>query len=388
MPLLVRKKQITYYLGAGASHNAIPVVENLLTRISSLTKYLEKKTIPYNNINVQKKNYRDLKKLTTLQVIIHEFNWLLEECSFHQTIDTLAKKYFIQGKKEWLVRLKRALFVYFYLEQNINFPTIKLNPEIKNQELEIPEYQDFVDKRYDDLIANLADRENDEIKLKDHVKILTWNYDMQIELALKVYLEGETFGLNKIKSSYQIHPNHHTNQLEKGESLDLDRFATIKLNGNAFIENQISKKSIINKSIYDLRPSNARLLEDDILKYFLDFYYNFLKGPQGLYKDYYSLFNFAFEGNKVFDGQKHLLSEASKIMKATDVLIIIGYSFPFFNSSVDKNLLLRCNAKEIIIQDYKADEIKSRLTLLAPNFAQSKISKVPPGKYFPIYSET
>lgn len=91
MPLLVRKKQITYYLGAGASHNAIPVVENLLTRISSLTKYLEKKTIPYNNINVQKKNYRDLKKLTTLQVIIHEFNWLLEECSFHQTIDTLAK---------------------------------------------------------------------------------------------------------------------------------------------------------------------------------------------------------------------------------------------------------------------------------------------------------
>ena len=71
-------------------------------------------------------------------------------------------------------------------------------------------------------------------------------------------------------------------------------------------------------------------------------------------KNYDSMINFAWEENEISQkGRKH----ATKIAEDTKVLIVIGYSFPVFNHSVDFNIIksLPENSK-IVIQDPAVDE--------------------------------
>ena len=85
--------------------------------------------------------------------------------------------------------------------------------------------------------------------------------------------------------------------------------------------------------------------------------------------------NFSWETPEDFE---HLYSNYSKvkdyaiqIMRETDILVIIGYSFPLFNRNVDNELIKAAienhQAKKIYIQDRNAIELKS---VLQKSFAQ------------------
>jgi len=65
-----------------------------------------------------------------------------------------------------------------------------------------------------------------------------------------------------------------------------------------------------------------------------------------------SLINYAWDDNS------SKLKEAKRIFEATDILVIIGYSFPTFNRSVDSELLagLKNNFDKIVYQDPNASE--------------------------------
>ena len=79
-------------------------------------------------------------------------------------------------------------------------------------------------------------------------------------------------------------------------------------------------------------------------------------------------------------------------MQETNVLIVVGYSFPYFNSEIDKKLFAQCLPKEIIIQDLEPEHIKERLSMLLESNGNSldgiKVKLQKPDKYFPIHPET
>ncbi len=91
---------ITYLLGAGASANTIPVVNDLMYRFDEIIgflnqyKYLNEQA--YEGLPLMVKEHR--KKI---KEIIDDIKWLRGEAGHHQTIDTLAKKFYLIKRVMW-----------------------------------------------------------------------------------------------------------------------------------------------------------------------------------------------------------------------------------------------------------------------------------------------
>ena len=379
---MINRNQITYFFGAGASFHAIPTIDRLNNRIENLITYLtdKKETAENENSNILlDSNIKE--NINILINIIEELEWLSYESEYHQTVDTLAKKFYVQKDDKSLYRLKRALMIYFFFEQNIPFPNYS---DIKN------EHELLLDKRYDNLIASIVEREESRVRLKDNIKIITWNYDLQIDFAVKNYFIGKSSTINSVKNENNIHPNQ--NSYNKGLENILDKFAVLKLNGNAFLDNTFKNSNYGGRTINDYKFRSNDIDDNYILSEFLlDYKSIFLNGINSN-NEVYKYFNFAWEKEEKYMGYNSLMSQAIKIMEATKILIIVGYSFPYFNAEIDKQLFSKCYPKEIIIQDLEPEEIKERLTFLLPKNDVSneriKITCHRPGKYFPIHPET
>jgi hypothetical protein len=376
------KNQITYFFGAGASYHAIPTIDGLPDRIKNLILFLQDILEKVEAGNIYSETYQKLNsQKETLTTLIIELNWLVDASDPHQTVDTLAKKFYVQRDDISLCRLKRALMIYFFFEQNISFPNYS---EKKN------EHELLLDKRYDNLIASIAERNETGVNFKDHIKIITWNYDLQIDFAIKNYFPGKFVTLNKVKNDNHIHPNQ--NSYNKGAEGLLNKFAVIKLNGNAFLDDAFKNNGHDGVTVSDFRFQEKNISEEDILGNFLVDYGKIF--PQGVNSNHevYRYFNFAWEKDDKYPGHQNVISEAIKIINATKVLIIVGYSFPYFNSEIDKQLFANCNPNQIIIQDLFPEQIKERLLQLLPQnnipFDVSKIKMMSLGKYFPIHPET
>jgi hypothetical protein len=371
------KDQITYFLGAGASFNAIPVIDKLEEQIRTLKSYLIRL---YNEYKLVNTNNKPINKKDALYEIIQELQWLILESKFHQTVDTLAKKYYLLEDRESLCRLKRAMIVYFFFEQNISF---RANEDLHNF---------LLDKRYDNLIASIATRNKYGIHLKNHINIVTWNYDLQIDLAIKNYFPKNNHTLNFIKNENQVLPNKYS--FKDNHVIDEGSFAVFKLNGNAFLDNTgFDNLHLDSETVNDFRFNNIRPTNLSIINSFLDEYSKIFSNSVNIDHEIYKYFNFAWEKNEEkYNSHLKIIKAAESIMQKTKILIIVGYSFPFFNSEIDSLLFSKCNPKEIVIQDPDANQIKERLLMLInksnPTFENTKFKLLEPGKFFPIHSET
>ena len=69
--------------------------------------------------------------------------------------------------------------------------------------------------------------------------------------------------------------------------------------------------------------------------------------------------SFAFDSSQP---SEKILSRVDKIISQTDALVIIGYTFPFFNREIDRKILqrLKPNAK-IYIQDLNPKSVRQSL---------------------------
>ncbi|OYU95641.1 MAG: hypothetical protein CFE21_10910 [Bacteroidetes bacterium B1(2017)] len=388
-----KKSQIVYFLGAGASAQAIPVIEGLRPRLDDLAIFLKSFLKTNHNDESFQKLPENLRK--NQDVLLHLYNeilWLYKASEYHQTIDTLAKKYYIQESTE-LNRLKRALIIYFYFEQALIIP---LNRELFTKRF--PGVDDSIlDKRYDNLIASIAIRNGGRIELKSHIKIVTWNYDIQLELAIKNYI-GDF--INNVKKSYNIHPNilSYKNIENRDALFGLDHFAAYKLNGNAFLDPTLEFADGGGVTPHDftyLESENSNLVGNFLKTYSDLFPENHLDSISA-----FQYFNFAWEEENSyapkFNGHKLILNNAKNVFKNAKVLIIVGYSFPYFNSGIDRELFEDCWPEQIIIQDLEPEKIKNRLFELVPKFKllSQKISNpieivfMEPDKYFPIHPST
>lgn len=319
--------KVVYLMGAGASYGkrqkdstgkdlsgkileGLPIVNEIPERLEYV------KSI-YAKLNV--KEYKEAQ-----QVLVKDLDWLIENTRRHATIDTFAKKLFLTNQKDEYIKVKRLLSLFFKTEQLINRP----------------------DGRYDTFLASVLQK-NDKGKLRisDDITIFTWNYDSQFEIAYKEYLSTGDYQ-ETIDFPEQLGIDINSNFHQKSFSSDQNQTPQIfKINGSASF-------------ISDYSMGRYYSYNDGVLKE---------KWATELLKTYYSPFhpdgtpmacmlNFAWENTKTPD----YIQKLDDIFYNLESLVIIGYTFPFFNREVDTLLFkfIRRNVRTIYIQDPNANNIK------------------------------
>lgn len=239
-----------------------------------------------------------------------ELKWLKEKCQTYPTIDTFAKKCTITNNWSDLKRLKNALSSFFALIQS--------HPKR--------------DLRYDSFIASIIE---DKGSLPNNVSVLSWNYDYQMEYVLQDFSMVRTDILH-------IWQNHGITCKGFRSFIDNSKFNYVKLNGTAMFS-LIQGNQLMDPSSYE---------------------------PSRIEKWYNDKFMFC-ESNISFAWEKdnQFIESVLPLVKDAKVLVVIGYSFPFVNRSIDKKLIQNMDAlKTVYIQDQAALDVKQSFeTLLSEN---------------------
>lgn len=334
-------KKLIYLLGAGASIQAIPVVSNLPKRMRQFISDLE----IFSNGKIPTPEFSKFYKMIT-------------DIEDHFSVDTLAKILFTNQhyKKYSYEDLKDLLTCYLMYEQAFKYDKDLIDkiyyrdPNAHNsntQELKITLLKS-VDKRYEALLAALLNSEN---KINDNIGFISWNYDYQLELALSKFYNlrslKEVLAYSKIQVN-EYHENIHEPSI-------------IHLNGIGFLENTKIKKT----DVQTLDPINYGLDTDT-----LEEICNVLFGKSNNYK---SQLKFAWE----IDIDRNMtLLKAQKLIEQASHIVVVGYSFPYFNREVDRFIFKNLSAStKLHYLDPKADILKDRL----PNinrFLNSKLKQV------------
>lgn len=260
--------KITYILGAGASAGAkndvLPTINNLSQELYAQAAFLKSKGIPNEDLD--------------------KFDWLVEQSKEFSTIDTLAKYYHIKGKKEHLKELKNILSFYFTIEQFINYK---------------------FDNRYLNFLTTIMD----ENKFPENIKILSWNYDFQLEIAAERF-KNEIVNDGNAKSPPLINYFPNTGIISNNDS----NYSLVHLNGIA--GTWLNKDGL----------NNCYILNKDVD----------IGELHKIYKSTSTALNFAWEVENPDDFI--MLNIARNIIAETEILVVIGYSFPFFNRLIDKKI--------------------------------------------------
>lgn len=280
---------ITYLLGAGASANCLPIVSQMAKNIEESLKRLHS----LNMSNLFRGKEMEEKFPSILSNLKSDLLWLKQNCQIHSSVDTFAKKLYLSGDQNNYRRLKNILSVYLTIEQKHNRP----------------------DLRYDNFWASML---NQRYKYPKNVRILSWNYDFQLELS---YLNFAN--CSSLEESYELLGigSYKTGQNDfppPGE------FSIFKINGSAklYIDETRLEKYFGSNLLLENNSSFYNTLFKNI-----DFIQNHEKCQNSL--------TFSWE----HDRASHLYQSVSENIKDTSILVVIGYSFPFFNRVVDRKFL-------------------------------------------------
>lgn len=314
---------ITYLLGAGASAQTIPIVNGMADSILDLINDLDHlntteardATVTYNNVNppltrkVEAFSPRYNPVSVRLTVLIEELKWLHEQAIMHSSLDTAAKKFYIKGEDDQLKRLKRSMAVYFLTLQN----------------------RKGIDKRYDKFWASILKATKHERIVPDNVKILTWNYDHQLIWSFNNFVKSRKHALQACSTPEGL--------LErKNEGFFIGYLNGVAgaywLNDKHLFPNKIittRKKEELFKELnryYDI-------LDDEGIKFNLRFAWEYLDSDA--------------EENSI---EKRYLEKIIEEIKTTNILVVIGYSFPNFNNEVDRMLIDAMNKSKSLRKVY------------------------------------
>ncbi len=349
-------KKITYLLGAGASANTIPIVSQMNARIAKIQTLLKGFSTGMNPQNSPQELHINHSILNSWQL---DLKWLLDEVGLYFSLDTLARKYYLTANFRNLERLKWCIVLYFTIEQLLYLHSDKMDEFEKK----------IIDNRYDSFFATIGQiRPDKSVELNTNIKILSWNYDVQIELSLKRFFNE--LSLINIKDAFHIHPNKNSVDAMEKQIFDSNKFGVVKLNGNAIWTRNIDENDI---SIFDSSLNDER----SYTKKVKDFNYRegiaYLVNEYSLWKsdtwsdNFIKYFNFAWENkNKdhysTYKGHDNIIREAERIASETEILVVIGYSFPIFNREIDNRLFKSMNHLEkVYIQDIEPEKIKATI---------------------------
>ena len=332
MKTKTKLKKITYFIGAGASYHSLPLIKTMGNRMKAFSTYLKtQKNDPYFRVE-------------SLESFITELDELIKINEESTSIDAYAKELSNKGENLKLQRLKVILSCYLIFEQ-LKKPDDLVFYEKENDSIELPrDLQNSLinqlDKRYRTFWADYIDGHN--TSPSPNIRVLSWNYDMQFELS---YSNFKQSSLELVQNEIQVFPS----ELEK---IDSSKFCILKLNGTAGLYKDKKTDSKL-KNLFDLQkhPLDKNNL-DILLEFFKENYRRTTSKP---------IFSFAWENDDVSNKTREI---AKGIISETDILVIIGYSFPTFNKKVDRGIFQNIdNLKKVYFQAPK-EELKSLIDKL------------------------
>lgn len=323
--------KITYLLGAGASCHCLPTYANFKARFARFQLSLEENI---SNMNSEE-DRKSVNEIISLARIINE------EFSFHSTPDTIAKKYFHlrENGSQKLNDLKILLTLFFMFEQCLSKEAI-VGLNLTDEKIQ-------VDRRYDAFIAAVLEPTYSKIKVDPNFNILTWNYDLQFELCFQNYFNKEF-----VDTQYEIQSIPSEKTLEKNFKFDINKFSIVHLNGIAY------SPAPNENTLFGSFCNSSQLIQ------YLVSYFTSMK--EGSTNNSPHFLNFAWERDKSFEQPKEILNIisncASQIVETTEVLVIIGYSFPIFNRELDTALFRNMKElKYVYIQSPDAVNLKETI---------------------------
>lgn len=317
--------KITYLFGAGASAQVMPTIKEMRERIKFVRDFIEKNYI-YEDGEELIINEHKFKKNDAKLYLLEGLEKLYEYSSKHSTVDTYAKRLYINNNRQQAAELNFFLALYFNIEQKIV----------------------GVDPRYDTFFISTLNQ--DGYNFPNNLKFLSWNYDLQMEAAYRNIVNQDN---NFLKFNYEY------------KKFKKDEFTSIKLNGSC----NFSQHS-------DLFPLNKGILSDGISSKDLDFSLGYgylqLKNKAKIYDNGRIDINFAWYRDWSF------ISKVAENYDQTEILVVIGYSFPFFNREVDRKIIRSMeNLRKIYIQDRRPKDIESRFLSILPDWKERNINIIP-----------
>ena len=333
---------VTYLIGAGASAGkrgengyiieGLPCVNEISDCLWNITSLIDRTSIPndltWMDPQIGLASIEDWEKAR--KNLWQHFQRLHVFCEQNATIDTYAKKLVLKKRQEKFKELEQLLALFFIYLQ------LQKNP----------------DTRYDTFLANILEP---NLHFPQNIRVISWNYDSQFEIA---YSEYDEKGELRVGS--------------KNTRFNVD-FEIIKINGTATFDNQTSiatlRKEIWQKiwAIKDEPNSSEQLQREQTwVLYFVYLYQLYVVGK----KDNTHL-SFAFDSS---EPSEKILNSIDKIISQTDVLVIIGYTFPFFNREIDRRMLqnLKPQAK-VYIQDKYPNRIKQNFKAVKADISEEQI---------------
>lgn len=319
-------KNITYLIGAGASIQAVPVVNAMVPRMKKLKDFI------YHSSEENKT------KKDALSNFYKDLSEFIQNTENHTSVDAYMRELALSDGGPKLMRMKNILICYLFFEQLKKPHDFMISPEKPPNSIDdVEDVSEIMkeiirtqDSRYNTFLGALLD---DSLKrLPNNVNILSWNYDMQFERA---YSQMCGTNLQDAQRRLQVFPSTSPSPL-------LDNSALIKLNGTAGLAQKIRGEGFEN--IFDIVGDEF----EHGLKYMLSFF----EENRSRYFNYTPAFYFAWEKEAVTEQAREL---AIKIMSETSILVIIGYSFPDFNRLIDREILSKSSLEKVYIQVPEAD---------------------------------
>lgn len=326
--------KIIYYIGAGASygnknkrelldegtkderllvHEGLPVVNEIAKSLVAFQEAVRNVNIigstTYTFMNRYKTSGVDVN--ITRSLLLEDIKELYKAAKEHSTIDTYAKKLYLTRQERQLKKLKNVLATFFTWIQ----------------------LESKVDQRYDTFLANILQMDN--LSLPLNISVISWNYDSQFELAYKNYSNNNLPIYDKLgDNSMQL--NQHYGQI-------------FKLNGSANFGNFNMVDYVLTHRERDVDPL-IQLIE----------YYGHLEADTtALGFEFQSHLSFAWEST---ERQKEMITTINQITSDTEAVVVIGYSFPYFNREIDRAIFSKVpTLKTIYIQDPSPESVEPSL---------------------------
>ena len=317
-----------YYLGAGASYGkrdgdkkiieGIPVVSEIPEQFALFRAYIETVVIPSGSEMLFQKTYRQSTSNIESERhdMLYDIDQLIKGIQEHATIDTYARKLYLTGRLCEFKKLKAVLCAFFVWAQLVYKP----------------------DGRYDTFLANVL--EEGTLMLPKDISIVSWNYDSQIENAYKAY-----------------NPDGKLPLFEKniqGEWPQLTNNGRIvKINGSATFEDKSTIQYI--KEDEKNMPAALQVIE---------FYHDSQVDTSEIGLDFKTHLSFAWEDSA---NNEKIKSTLARTTNDTEIVVVIGYSFPFFNRLADRAIFSGMpNLKKVYVQDINPEAVIQAISAVLP----------------------
>lgn len=250
-----------------------------------------------------------------------DFEKVLAGLRTMHSIDTLAKSYYVKygSQSTEYKTIKKVISIYLIWEQLIGRGNYAER-----------------EKRFSQLIAYYIDPTSR--KIPANVRFLSWNYDSQLQLAMKEFLPNDSTLHKLISEDLISYPQSHFNDIDEDaiQAVHLNGFASCGYNK----EKEISFPDISNLSSIDV----SRVMKKTLDTFFPNEEENFCETVR---------FAWDFDNENAFGAKSVRI--AKNIAAKTNTLIIIGYSFPAYNREVDREIINEMqtsgNLKKIIFCD-------------------------------------